>query len=113
MMHCNCCFIFAQANVLNTKEKFMPKIDVKQVSQLAKINFSDNEEKQFESEISEFLDLISSISKAEYKDIEPLYHAPEILSHMREDVSIEVRDSGINCAPEHENSLIIVPKVIE
>ena len=50
-MHCNCCFIFAQANVLNTKEKFMPKIDVKQVSQLAKINFSDNEEKQFENEI--------------------------------------------------------------
>ena len=66
-----------------------------------------------ENEISDFLDLISSISKAEYKDIEPLYHAPEILSHMREDVSIEVRDSGINCAPEHENSLIIVPKVIE
>ena len=47
MMHCNCCFIFVQANVLNTKEKCMPKIDVKQVSQLAKINFSDDEEKQF------------------------------------------------------------------
>ena len=113
MMHCNCCFIFAQANVLNTKGKFMPKIDVKQVSQLAKINFSDNEEKQFENEISEFLDLISSIRKADYKDIEPLYHAPEILSHMREDISVEVRESGINCAPEQENSLIIVPKVIE
>ena len=91
----------------------MPKIDVKQVSQLAKINFSNDEEKKLENEISEFLDLISSISKADYEDIEPLYHAPEILSHMREDVSIEVRDSGINCAPEHENSLIIVPKVIE
>ncbi len=91
----------------------MPKIDVKQVSQLAKINFSNDEEKKLENEISEFLDLISSISKADYEDIEPLYHAPEILSHMREDVSIEVKESGINCAPEHENSLIIVPKVIE
>ena len=58
MMHCNCCFIFAQANVLNTKEKFMPKIDVKQVSQLAKINFSNDEEKKLENEISEFLDLL-------------------------------------------------------
>ena len=90
------------------------KSNVKDVAKLAMIELDDEDLIYFSDEIVEFLKLVNQTDNLELSKIEPLYHAPEISLHAREDeVDKNPKNDGINSSPKHNGKHFIVPKVIE
>lgn len=94
------------------------KIDestLQQIEQLAKLTVSDEDRELSLKKMVGVLDMLDRINMADIADLPPLYHPLEISQAMREDtanadIDREHLQSG---APQTQNGLFLVPKVIE
>jgi|TARA_B100001105_G_C22307582_1_gene406615 aspartyl-tRNA(Asn)/glutamyl-tRNA(Gln) amidotransferase subunit C len=91
------------------------KEEIRKIAHLARINVSQTELDEVEKKLVGILDLIEKMQEVNTDSIEPMSHALDINQPLREDKVTEkdIRDKSLSLAPHSEQSLFIVPQVIE
>jgi|TARA_B100000795_G_scaffold214059_1_gene167754 aspartyl-tRNA(Asn)/glutamyl-tRNA(Gln) amidotransferase subunit C len=91
------------------------KEEISKIAHLARIKVSQTEADEVEKKLDGILALIEKMQEVNTESIEPMSHALDITQPLREDEVTEkdIRDKSLSLAPHTENSLFIVPQVIE
>ena len=91
------------------------KTEVEKIAQLARLHISDSEIDQVTGRIRDILALIDQMQLVETDDVVPLTHPLDLTQRLRADDVTEFnrRDELQLLAPEVEQGLYLVPKVIE
>ncbi|KIO49670.1 Asp-tRNA(Asn)/Glu-tRNA(Gln) amidotransferase subunit GatC [Nitrosospira sp. NpAV] len=89
--------------------------DVKRVSNLARIEISEDEVRTALAQLSDIFGLIQEMQAVNTSVIKPMSHAQDVMQRLRADVVTEIdqRESFQSIAPKVESGLYLVPKVIE
>ena len=89
--------------------------EIKKVAHLARINVSQEEVEQVQKKLVGILALIEKMQEVNTDSIAPMSHALDINQPLREDkvTAKDIRDKSLALAPHSEQSLFIVPQVIE
>ena len=89
--------------------------DVENIAHLARLHLSNEEKQEAAGSISNILALIDQMQSVDTDNVEPLAHAFDAVQRLREDVVTESnqRDELQKIAPETEEGLYLVPKVID
>ena len=91
------------------------KTEVEKVAQLARLHISDSEIDEVTGRITDILALIDQMQSVDTDAVAPLAHPLDLTQRLREDDVTEFnrRDELQLLAPEVEQGLYLVPKVIE
>ena len=91
------------------------KTEVEKIAQLARLLISDSEIDEVTGRITDILALIDQMQSVDTETVEPLAHPLDLTQRLREDDVTEFnrRDELQLLAPEVEQGLYLVPKVIE
>lgn len=92
-----------------------PELDVRYVANLARIDLSDAEIAQFQSQLGRVLEYVEQLNKVDVSHVEPTAHANDITNVFRADepgASLDKKAALAN-APRQVNGLFGVTKVIE
>ena len=91
------------------------KTEVEKVAQLARLHISDSEIDEVTGRITDILALIDHMQSVNTDTVVPLAHPLDLTLRLREDDVTEFnrRDELQLLAPEVEQGLYLVPKVIE
>ncbi len=89
--------------------------DVQKVARLARLSMNDQEIESARKQLSGIFDLIEQMQAVDTSGIEPMSHAQDVSQRLREDTVTEnnQREAFQVIAPQVENGLYLVPKVIE
>lgn len=89
--------------------------DVEKVAKLSRLALNDNEKQQTLNELNGIFEMIAKMQAVNTDGVEPLSHPIEFAQRLREDCVTEPerRDDYQAIAPQIEQNLYIVPKVIE
>lgn len=89
--------------------------DLRHIAMLAKIGLDDAELAALQNELTPILALIEKMQAVNTDNIAPMSHAQDIFQRLRDDVVTETDKSAefLALAPQTENNLFLVPKVIE
>ncbi|MCP5245134.1 MAG: Asp-tRNA(Asn)/Glu-tRNA(Gln) amidotransferase subunit GatC [Burkholderiales bacterium] len=89
--------------------------DVKQIAELAYIEVSDDEVKSTLTQLSDIFKLIETMQATDTSKVEPMSHAQDLMQRLRDDQVTESdqRELCQSIAPQVEEGLYLVPKVIE
>ncbi|MDX2226014.1 MAG: Asp-tRNA(Asn)/Glu-tRNA(Gln) amidotransferase subunit GatC [Verrucomicrobiae bacterium] len=90
-------------------------IDVQYVAQLARLTLTVEEAQLFQSQLQNVLSYVEELNTLDVKDVEPTAHAIPRFNVFREDT---IKDSfpsevALQNAPQKNNDLVVVPKIIE
>jgi aspartyl-tRNA(Asn)/glutamyl-tRNA(Gln) amidotransferase subunit C len=88
---------------------------VARIARLARIELSPAEAETAQQQLNGILGFIENLQAVDTTGIEPLTHAVDVVQRLRPDVVTETdrRADFQAVAPEVENGLYLVPKVIE
>lgn len=91
------------------------KQDVKKAADLARIAISDDEAEAALAPLEQVFTLIEEMQTQDTDGVEPMAHAQDISSRLREDTVTETnkREALQASAPATEKGLFLVPKVID
>ena len=89
--------------------------EIKKIAHLARININENEAKKVSEKLEGILELIDQMTEVNTDSIEPMAHALDITQPLREDkvTEVDMREKSLNLSNETDQSLFIVPRVIE
>jgi len=89
--------------------------DVTKVARLARLAMNEAEIEAARSQLSGIFELIAEMQAVDTKGIEPMSHAQDVSQRLRVDKVSESnqREAFQAIAPQVENGLYLVPKVIE
>lgn len=89
--------------------------DVTRVARLARIAINPQEAQAAQAQLTGIFDLITRMQALDVTHIEPMAHAQDLAQRLRSDQVTESdqRESFQAVAPQVENGLYLVPKVIE
>jgi len=89
--------------------------EVHRIAELARIGISDAEARAVQSQLNDIFELIGQMQKVNTEGIAPMSHGQDMKLRLREDVKTEgdQREQFLSVAPEKEQGLYLVPKVIE
>jgi aspartyl-tRNA(Asn)/glutamyl-tRNA(Gln) amidotransferase subunit C len=93
----------------------MTNIDLKHVARLARLHFSAEELKVFESQVGDILKFIDELKEVNVDGVEPTSHALPLSNVFREDIvqpSLSIQEF-VKHAPKARGRFFEVPKVIE
>jgi aspartyl-tRNA(Asn)/glutamyl-tRNA(Gln) amidotransferase subunit C len=90
------------------------KEEVLYVAHLARLDLDEGAIEKFAGQIDEILGYIEQLNQVDTKDIKPTSHAISLTNAFREDVEREPieRDLALANAPDKEDGLFVVPKVV-
>ena len=90
-------------------------VDVENIAHLARLHLTEAEKQEAADSMSNILKLIDQMQTVDTDNIEPLAHAFDAAQRLRDDKVTETntRDELQKIAPESEQGLFLVPKVIE
>ncbi|MCK9193552.1 MAG: Asp-tRNA(Asn)/Glu-tRNA(Gln) amidotransferase subunit GatC [Nevskia sp.] len=88
---------------------------VRQVAQLARLQLNPEQVEPYARQLSNILEMVSRLSSAQTADVAPMAHPLEMTQRLRIDTVSEPnrRDDYQAIAPEVQDGLYLVPKVIE
>jgi len=91
------------------------EIDVRHVAQLARIALDEEEVQRLRDELARILDYIGKLNELDTKDVPPMAHPHAFVCPLRADAATNAnqREALLACAPEAEEGLFVVPRVIE
>lgn len=92
-----------------------PELDVRYVANLARIDLSDAEIAQFQSQLGRVLEYVEQLNQVDVSGVEPTAHAADITNIFRIDEAkpgLEKKAALAN-APRQANGLVMVTKVVE
>jgi len=89
--------------------------EVRRIAELARIGISDAEGTAVQAQLNDIFELIGRMQKIDTEGVEPMSHGQDLRLRLREDVVTErdQRERFQSLAPEVEQGLYLVPKVIE
>lgn len=89
--------------------------DVKKIAKLARLSLSDKEIQASQDKLNDVFGLIKKMNEIDANGVEPMSHPGEMSLRLREDEVTEVnhRDEYQKNAPQVQDGLFLVPKVIE
>lgn len=89
--------------------------EVKKIAHLARLAISEDDVPEYARNLSSILELVDQMSAVDTHGITPMAHPLDASQRLREDVVVEQdqRDTFQSIAPQTENGLYLVPKVIE
>ena len=89
--------------------------DVRRIARLARVAVTEDEAQATQTQLNRILGLIEDMRAIDTTGIEPMAHAQDVHLRLREDVVTvtDRREKFQSVAPEKENGLYLVPKVIE
>jgi aspartyl-tRNA(Asn)/glutamyl-tRNA(Gln) amidotransferase subunit C len=89
--------------------------DVKRIAKLARIRVSQDEVVAYQSQLNGIFGLIEEMQAVDTAGVAPMSHAQDLYQRLRADVVTEPdrRVAFQAVAPQTENGLYLVPKVIE
>ena len=89
--------------------------EVRRVAELARIGISDAEARTIQAELNNIFEMIGRMQKVDTEGIAPMTHAQGVALRLREDKVTESdqREPFQAIAPQVEQGLYLVPKVIE
>lgn len=88
--------------------------EVQHVAQLARLEFSEDDEEQMAEELSQMLDYVDKLNELDTSGVPPMSHVLDVTNVFRED-DIESRidqEQALEPAPEQEGGYFQVPKVV-
>jgi len=93
----------------------LDKSEVEKIAQLARLHISEADVGEVTQRITDILDLINEMQAVDTEQVEPLAHPLDVIQRLRADSVTETdqRDTLQQLAPEAEDGLYLVPKVIE
>jgi len=91
------------------------KKDVEYIAQLARIHFTEEEKEKFTGQLDAIVKYIEQLKELDTSNVSPTTHALPIKNVMREDEVTNLAPNPIifKNAPEQDDNLFMVPKVIE
>lgn len=89
--------------------------DVRNIAHLARLQIDDDSLDQYASALSDILTLVEQMNQLDTSGITPMAHPLDATQRLREDAVTEtnLRDKFQGIAPDVEQGLYRVPKVIE
>ncbi len=89
--------------------------EVQRIAELARIDVSDAEARTIRTQLNDIFELIGRMQKVDTEGVEPMSHGQDLKLRLREDLVTESnrREQFLSLAPEREQGLYLVPKVIE
>ena len=89
--------------------------EVKRVALLARIEITDGEAEAVQGQLNNIFKLIEQMQSVDTEGITPMAHAQDVVQRLREDRITETDQHALYqaIAPQVENGLYLVPKVIE
>lgn len=89
--------------------------EVKKVARLARLAVPDDRLEAYTQNLSNILSLVGQLSAVDTTGVEPMAHPLDMMQRLRDDVVTETdhREKYQAVAPEVEDGLYLVPKVIE
>ncbi len=89
--------------------------EVQKVAHLARLAIPEDQTTAYVSKISSIIDLVAQLSAVNTEGVEPMAHPLDSVQRLREDVATETnhREAYQAVAPEVEDGLYLVPKVLE
>jgi aspartyl-tRNA(Asn)/glutamyl-tRNA(Gln) amidotransferase subunit C len=93
----------------------LDKSEVEKIAHLARLHISEDDVGEVTRRITDILSLIDQMQTVSTDDVEPLAHPLDVVQRLRADVVTEVnqRDKLQALAPQADQGLYLVPKVIE
>ena len=93
----------------------LDKSQVKKIAHLARLSIDENDVEGYATNLSNILDLVEQMSAVDTSDVVPMSHPFDAVQRLREDKVTEQdrRDDFQAIAPNSEDGLYLVPKVIE
>lgn len=93
----------------------LSRTDVEKIAHLARLAVDEADIDGYASELSSILDLVDQMNAVDTSGIQPLAHPLDAVQRLRVDEVTETdqRDHFQGQAPNVENGLFLVPKVIE
>jgi len=91
------------------------KDDVIKVSELARLEFKEEEVEKFTQQLGNILEHIEKLNELDTDNVEPTSHVLDISTPLREDKVVEwlSTEEVLKNAPESEDDFFVVPQVIE
>jgi len=89
--------------------------DVQRIAHLARLELSGAEAEAMAKQMNDILAMVDQMAAADAAGVEPMSHPQEVMQPLREDRVTEAdsRDDFQAVAPQVEDGLYLVPKVIE
>ena len=89
--------------------------DVRNIAHLARLAISEEDVDQYAADLSNILDLVEQMNQVDTGGVQPMAHPLDAKQRLRNDEVSETdqRDKFQAIAPDVENGLYRVPKVIE
>jgi len=89
--------------------------EVKRVAWLARIEITDAEADAALGQLNGIFGLIEQMQSVDTEGVAPMAHAQDVVQRLREDKVTEIDQHALyqSVAPQVENALYLVPKVIE
>lgn len=92
----------------------LTKDEALKVAHLARLEFKENEIERFRDDLNNILSFIEKLQEVDTEGVEPLYQVNNLENVLRKDLvrdSLD-RDLAIKNAPQKDEGMIIVPKVV-
>lgn len=89
--------------------------DVEKVARLARLAMTGGEIETARTQLNGIFDLIAEMQAVDTRNVEPMSHSQDLAQRLREDNITETnqREAFQAIAPQVEQGLFLVPKVIE
>ena len=91
------------------------KIDVAYVSDLARLELTDDEKALFQPQLESIVKYVEKISEVDVEGVSPMMHGRELVNAFREDVvrpSLD-REKALANAPSRVGDEFLLPKIVE
>ncbi|MBX7149499.1 Asp-tRNA(Asn)/Glu-tRNA(Gln) amidotransferase subunit GatC [bacterium] len=88
--------------------------DVKKIALLSRLKLSDSELEKFSRELSDILQYVDKLNELKLDNIQATSHAVAMTNVFRDDIVVEagIGETVFKVAPQAEDNLFVVPKVI-
>lgn len=89
--------------------------EVKKIAYLARLGINESDIEAYTSDLSNMLDLMTQMGEADTDSVQPMAHPMDQMQRLRPDIATETdqRQQFQSIAPQIENGLYLVPKVID
>ena len=93
----------------------LERSDVEKIAHLARLEIYEDDIPEYAQNLSKILDLVAEMNEADTDGVAPMAHPLDAVQRLRADVVTETnqRDHFQQNAPQVEQGLFLVPKVIE
>ncbi|MGH1431231.1 MAG: Asp-tRNA(Asn)/Glu-tRNA(Gln) amidotransferase subunit GatC [Neptuniibacter sp.] len=93
----------------------LDRSDVDKIAHLARLQIEEQDAPEYAQNLTNILDLVDQMQAVDTSDVSPMAHPLDAVQRLRSDVVTEEnqREQLQAVAPEVEEGLFLVPKVIE